>query len=80
MNPAIITAICVAPIALFLVHRCLLWMERNGWIYYWRQRGSAGIGNAFMQTHAFFQPEINYTLQEMTRQHVENEDAGDPLN
>ncbi|MDZ4859201.1 MAG: hypothetical protein SGI88_09450 [Candidatus Hydrogenedentes bacterium] len=79
MNSLIIAGLCLAPILLYLLHRLLLWMEQKGWIYYWHKSGSGGIGNAIMPIQAIFQPEIRYTLEEQTRQHVENEDAGDPL-
>ena len=66
-----IAAVVLVLVVLFSLHKFLLWMEQRGWIYYWHNRGSTGMGNAVLPIQELFQPEIRYTVQERTRQHVD---------
>jgi hypothetical protein len=67
-------------VLLYGLHRLLLWMERQGWVYYWHKRGSGNAGNVLMPIQAIYQPEVNYVLEERERMETEAEqdESGDP--
>ncbi|NUM54115.1 MAG: hypothetical protein HUU46_10765 [Candidatus Hydrogenedentes bacterium] len=70
----------IAMVALYAVHRLLLWMEERGWVYYWHKSGTGNAGNVLMPIQAIYQPEVNYVLEERVRNQTEAEEdeSGEP--
>lgn len=66
--------------ALYGLHCAFLWMEEQGWVYYWHKRGTGNAGNVLMPIQAIYQPEVNYVLEERVRldAEAEEDEAGDP--
>lgn len=66
-------------VAIYIAHRLLSWMDRRGWIYYRRRRGSsAALGNALLQVQSFYQPSVQEVLEARLEEHVESPESGDP--
>ena len=64
---------------LYFLHRVALWAEQRGWIYYRARRGSSGaLGNALLQAQAIVEPSQQYVLEEVSREHSEEDEAGEP--
>lgn len=72
--------VLVAAAVLYGLHRLFLWMEEQGWVYYWHKRGTGNAGNVLMPIQAIYQPEVNYVLEEQVRLEAEAEqdESGDP--
>lgn len=54
-----------------------LWMERRGWVYYRKKRGSVPLGRAVLETQALMDPSKRYVL-EATRTSPDEGQSGDP--
>ncbi len=79
--PYLETAAWVAGIALglFLLDRLGLWMERQGWIYYRRSRGtSTRAGNAFLELHSMLEPEKKHVIELKQEEKKTQVHSGDP--
>ena len=72
--------VVVVVAVLYGLHRVFLWMEEQGWVYYWHKRGTGGAGNVLLPIQAIYQPEVNYILEERVRLEAEAEDdeSGEP--
>lgn len=58
----------LAACALAALHYLALWMERRGWIYYWRKSsstgaGSAALGAAMQELNALAEPEARNVIE-----------------
>lgn len=72
---AIILAVLVA---LFLVDRLALWMERRGWIYWRRSKASPrALGNAFLQVQSLLEADKQALLEVRQDEHAEEGESGD---
>lgn len=72
--------VMVAVALLYGLHRLFLWMEEQGWVYYWHKRGTGNAGNVLLPIQAIYQPEVNYVLEERVRLEAEAEEdeSGEP--
>ena len=72
--------ITVVVAVLYGLHRVFLWMEEQGWVYYWHKRGAGNAGNVLMPIQAIYQPEVNYVLEERVRldAEAEEDESGEP--
>ena len=65
-------------LSIYAVHRLLVWMERRGWIYYRRRRGtSAALGNALLNVQSFYQPSVKEVLEARLEEPTEAAESGD---
>jgi hypothetical protein len=68
------TALC----GLYGLHRCALWMEGRGWIYYLKasdRRG--GPGTAFLETQAIPEPTKRHRAESKRSEVAADDDSGD---
>lgn len=63
--------------ALYALDRLGLYMERRGWVYYRKKRGSVPLATAVLETQALFDPSKRYVL-EATRTAADDSEAGGP--
>ena len=73
-------ALALAALALWLVDRLLLWMERRGWIY-WRRsnhRTTVTVGNALLEIQSFVNPGAREVIEARRREESEESESGDP--
>lgn len=73
-------AILAISVALFLLDRLLLWMERRGWVY-WRKtkrRTGLGMGNALLEIQALVEPGVRHVVEIRREEEVESSEPGDP--
>ena len=68
----------LAAAGLYGLHRLFLWMEQQGWVYYWHKSGSGNAGNVLMPIQAIYQPEVHYVIEERARNQAEQDESGDP--
>ena len=63
---------------LFVLHLILLWMERQGWIYYAKSGGGGDrAGNAFLELHSIFTEDKKYLLEMKRTQPVKRDFSGE---
>jgi hypothetical protein len=58
-------AILAIAVALYLLDRLLLWMERRGWVY-WRKttrNTGPGVGNALLEIQSLVEPGARHVLE-----------------
>lgn len=66
-------------VAIWLLHRLALWMEAQGWLYYWHRRPSrSALGNAFLEVQQLVEPAQRPVLEAKREERAEREDPGDP--
>jgi len=66
-------------VALFLVDRLALWMERRGWIYWRHSKPSpSSLGNALLQAQSLLEPDKQALLEIWQDEHAEEGESGDP--
>ena len=73
-------AILVVGIALYLLDRLLLWMERRGWVY-WRKTTRStgpGMGNALLEIQSLVEPSARHALEIRQEVKEESPQPGDP--
>ena len=73
-------AILVVGIALYLLDRLLLWMERRGWVY-WRKTTRStgpGMGNALLEIQSLVEPSARHVLEIRQEVKEESPQPGDP--
>lgn len=57
-------AAAAVALALYGLHRFLLWCEDRGWIYYARKRASPNaLGAAFLEMHKLAEPGKQYVIE-----------------
>ena len=71
---AILTVVAAA---LYALDRLGLYMERRGWVYYRKKRGSVPLATAVLETQALFDPSKRYVL-EATRTDSDASESGGP--
>lgn len=57
----------LAVLVLAAFHCLGLWMERRGWVYYWRKRATSGaasaaLGAAMQELNAFAEPQVRHVI------------------
>ena len=62
---------------LYALDRLGLYMERRGWVYYRKKRGSVPLATAVLETQALFDPSKRYVL-EATRTDADDSGSGGP--
>jgi hypothetical protein len=68
----VIEWIVVISLALFLLDRSLLWLEKRHWIYYRRSQGKATrFGNALLELQSIIEPETQHVLEVKREQRYE---------
>jgi len=68
-----------AAAGLILLDRLLLALERRGWIYWRRSRGSSGsLGNAMLDVQKILEPSKRHVVEERRRSPDERPEDGDP--
>jgi len=68
-----------AAAGLILLDRLLLALERRGWIYWRRSRGSIGsLGNAMLDVQKILEPSKRHVVEERRRSPDERPEDGDP--
>jgi hypothetical protein len=51
-------------VVLFVLDRWGLWMERQGWIYWRKNKGmSTRLGNAFLELHSMLEPSKRHVVE-----------------
>ncbi|HEU0093268.1 MAG TPA: hypothetical protein VFS78_14220 [Vicinamibacteria bacterium] len=69
----------IGAVAFYGLHRCALWMERRGWIYYRKRHGSSGgLGTALLEMQAILEPSKRHVLEIRRSEDVADEDSSDP--
>jgi hypothetical protein len=67
-------------LAVFLVDRLLLWMERRGWIDYRRtypgRMNPGQVGPAFLSIQGLLEPDKKHAAEEQTRMRTERDAQG----
>ena len=75
-----IAGVAIAALALFLLDRFALWLERRGWLYYrYKKPTSSAAGNMLRALQAIYEPDKQYVIEVLQQQHVSEQHAGDPL-
>ena len=64
--------------SLYALDRLGLHMERRGWVYYRKKRGSVPLATAVLETQALFDPSKRYVLEATRTDADESESAGPP--
>jgi hypothetical protein len=80
MNPWIIAiVIVIATVALYALHRALLWLEREGWIRYIHNPPSAGDGTgaAFGELQRLYEPQTRHVYEMKDQQKPRRDAEGD---
>jgi hypothetical protein len=68
-----------ALLALWALHRFLLWCEARGWIYYLRkQGGGSGVGNALLEAQSLFEPDRRPTIEAMQAEQKDSQQSAAP--
>jgi hypothetical protein len=72
--------IFLGALALFVLDRLLLWMERRGWIYYRKRSasGGSGVGNALLEVQSLIEPDKKEILEVMREDKREQAESGAP--
>ena len=64
---------------MYALHRLGLWMEKRGWIYYWKKHGSSGtLSSAFLELEALLEPSKRHVVESKRRDESEQYESGDP--
>ena len=76
-----ILVIC-GPLALFGLHRLGLWMEEQGYIYYWHKKPKGSAAGSFVALQKMIEPRAEYVIQVTHADHKLGEEKtsaqGDP--
>jgi hypothetical protein len=63
--------------ALFGMDRLFLWMERRGWIYWRRKRGSGGCARVLTGVQEFVEPQVQHVIQDQEERHCTIDERAD---
>jgi hypothetical protein len=76
----VFSVIFLGALALFVLDRLLLWMERRGWIYYRKRSpsGGSGVGNALLEVQSLIEPDKKEILEVMREDKSEQAESGAP--
>ena len=72
-----VAILTVVAAALYALDRLGLYMERRGWVYYRKKRGSVPLATAVLETQALFDPSKRYVL-EAKKGEPDGAASGDP--
>ena len=68
-------------LALFVLHKLLLWMEDRGWIYYHKKKASPGTAaNAWLELQSMMEPGKKHVLEIKSEEHKEDDGDAEPKN
>jgi len=66
-------------VALFVLDRWGLWLERQGWIYWIKNNGmSTRLGNAFLELHSMLEPSKRHVVEVRKKEKRDQAESGDP--
>jgi len=75
----IVLWVAAAAIALLVLDRLLLSMERRGWIYYRKKKPSGtSLGNAFLEIQSILEPSKKMIVAVKKEEKKEQAESGDP--
>jgi hypothetical protein len=75
----IVLWVATAAIALLVLDRLLLLMERRGWIYYRKKQPSrTSLGNAFLEIQSILEPSKKIMVVVKKEEKKEQSESGDP--
>lgn len=67
-------------IALWAVHRLLLWMEDRGWIFYKKKQPTrVSIGSALLEVQSILDPGKKAVIEEIRKVEHDQQHSGDPI-
>jgi hypothetical protein len=69
--------VIVIGIALYILHKFLIWCEKKRWINY-RRISSDSIGDAMMEIHTMLSPNVKNVIEIKQQKKQEEDDSGDP--
>jgi len=74
----VILVAAVVP-AIVILHQALLWMERQGWIFYRLTRPEPrNLGPAFLEIQRLFEPGKEHVIEQVKKQSAQEDDDGGP--
>lgn len=74
-----LAAAAAAVVALYLLHRLALWLERRGWLFYLHRRSTtSAVGSVFSELHSVLDPGHRHAVEEQAREAQSQDDSGDP--
>jgi len=72
--------VAIAALALLLLDRFALWLERHDLLYYRHKKPtSSPAGNMLRALQAIYEPDKQYVIEVLQQQHVSEQHAADPL-
>lgn len=60
-----------AAVSIFLLDKLLLWMEREGWIFYRKTKATSGSVSGFLAIDVAFQPGKKYVIEQLQEEKKE---------
>ena len=69
--------IIIICLALYFLHKCLIWCEKKRWINY-RNISRDSIGDAMLELHAMANPNVKNVIEIKKKKKQEEDDSGDP--
>ncbi len=61
--------VALVALGLIVLDRFALWLERRGWLYYRKRKGSgARVGNALVGVQSIFEPDKRHVVEQRTLQ------------
>ena len=74
--------VITSPLMLYGLHRLGLWMEEQGYIYYWHKKPTGSAGGSFVALQRMIEPRAEYVIQVTRTEHKVGEEKpsgqGDP--
>lgn len=69
----------IVVVALFLMDRLGLWMERKGWLYYRYKKpsGGGGLGNVLQEFNTILNPSVRHIQEVKQKDSKQRDDQGD---
>ena len=71
-----------SPMMLYGLHRLGLWMEEQGYIYYWHKKPKGSAAGSFVALQKMIEPRAEYVIQVTRTEHKVGEEKpsgqGDP--
>jgi hypothetical protein len=78
MSTIKIIVLAIIFIALYILHKFLIWCESKEWIYYRKGFGMGAMGNALMELQSFLEPSVKNVIEVKRHENLEEEESGDP--
>lgn len=67
-------------LGIIIIDRIGLWLESKGWLYWRKEKGSGGFGNAFQEFNAFLNPSARHSIEIKQKDSKQRDDQGDDPN